>query len=492
MRKFALSVVSVLILFSMVLTACATPTAAPTAAAPTAEVKIVEKTVVVTQEVKVETKVEVPVAAAERVQVYWYIGLGAGAQPAQIEAEKVFIEKYNKSQTEIQLIPIIVDNNYARDNLIAQIAAGNSPDIVGPVGTKGRGFFPGAFMDLTPMVEKFKYDLSDVDPKFLEFYKDEGTLVGLPFAIFPSFLWVNKTLLEEAGLDMLPQKFGDKYTIDGKEYEWNFDTLKLVAMKLTVDAKGNDATSPDFDPTNIVQWGFDWEWTDARGIATSFGAGIPVADGKAVLPAGWGEAWQWYYEGMWKEHFIPTQANIDSDLIKGNEFGSGKVAIVHCHMWFTCCTVPETNNNIDIAVVPAYNGVYTAKMHGDTFSILKDSKNPEAAFKVLTYMLGEGSADLYSLYGGMPARASQQADFFAGLDKTFEKNSGKINWQVAVDSMPYVDAPNHEAGLPNFAKADDAIAKFTSDMRSNDKLDITARIGQLITDLDTIYQEVKK
>ena len=30
-------------------------------------------------------------------------------------------------------------------------------------------------------------------------------------------------------------------------------------MKLTVDKNGNDATSADFDPTNIVQWGFDMQ-----------------------------------------------------------------------------------------------------------------------------------------------------------------------------------------------------------------------------------------
>ena len=33
-------------------------------------------------------------------------------------------------------------------------------------------------------------------------------------------------------------------------------------MKLTVDENGNDATSADFDPANIVQWGFDAQFMD--------------------------------------------------------------------------------------------------------------------------------------------------------------------------------------------------------------------------------------
>jgi hypothetical protein len=38
------------------------------------------------------------------------------------------------------------------------------------------------------VVDKFSYDLSDFDPAMVEFYKTEDGLVGLPFAVFPSFL----------------------------------------------------------------------------------------------------------------------------------------------------------------------------------------------------------------------------------------------------------------------------------------------------------------
>jgi multiple sugar transport system substrate-binding protein len=58
-----------------------------------------------------------------------------------------------------------------------------------------------------------------------------------------------------------------------------------IAKILTVDANGNDATSPDFDPENIVQFGYHPTWTDARGQATFFGAANFVdAEGNAVMP----------------------------------------------------------------------------------------------------------------------------------------------------------------------------------------------------------------
>jgi len=103
------------------LAACA-PAAAP---APVVQTVVVTKEVekVVTQEVVKTVEVQAT-PMPDRIPVYWYIGLGAGAQPAQIPLEKAFVEKFNKSQNEIQLIPQIVDNSIARDNLTTQLAAG--------------------------------------------------------------------------------------------------------------------------------------------------------------------------------------------------------------------------------------------------------------------------------------------------------------------------------------------------------------------------------
>ncbi len=479
---------SVLMVLGIVLAACA-PAAAPTPVK-VVETKVVEvvkevpKEVVVTKEVMVQ-----PTAAPDRVQITWYIGLGAGAQPAQIPLEKAFVEKYNKSQSEIQLIPVIVDNKYARDNLTAQLAAGNAPDIVGPVGTAGRAAFPGSFLDLQPLIAKNNYNTGDIDPAFLNFYKVEGELVGLPFAIFPSATYINVDLFKEAGLDLPPQKVGDKYKLDGKEVEWDFNTVAALARKLTVDKNGNDATQPGFDAKNIVQWGFNMQWNDdPRAFGSFFCAHYPVKDGKADIPDCWKEAFQWYYDAIWgPQPFMPSDAATNSDLLKGNAFSSGKVAMALTHLWYTCCIDVKNVKTLDVAIAPAYNGKITSKMHGDTFAIMKDSKNPDAAWKVYTYMLNEGAQELYAIYGGLPARTSQQAEFLAGLDKTFAPN--KVNWQVFLDMIPFLDAPNHELGLPNNAKANDAFAKLGGDLRTNDKLDVAKRIADFIVELDAIYAE---
>ena len=447
MRKTLVTLFAALMIVSM-LAACA-PAATPTAQV-VIQTQVVKETSVVvqvqTQQVMATQIVQITnTPAPDRTQVFWYIGLGAGSQPDQIPIEKAFVDKYNKSQTEIQLVPIIVDNKYAKDNLLTQIAAGNAPDIVGPVGTAGRMLLPGAYLDLQPLVTQFNYDLSDVDPAFLQFFKQEGKLVGLPFASYPEFIYFNRKLFDEAKLAYPPQKVGDKYTFDGKQYDWTFDTMAMVAKRLTVDKNGVSSDQAGFDKNNIVQYGWVPQWTDnARAVATLFGAYYPFdSSGKAQFPPSAVAAIKYYYDAMWgAQPFAPGAAAINGDLMKGNAFSSGHVAMGTTHMWYTCCIDAKTVPSWDAAIMPSYNGKITAKLHGDTFAIMAATKNPTAAFKVYTYMLGAGAPDLYTLYGAFPARKGNQAAYIDSLNKKFAPN--KVNWQPALDMIQYMDVPNHE------------------------------------------------
>src|SRR5919198_1447144 len=179
-------------------------------------------------------------AAGGRTVIKWYVGLGTGTDPKQVDIQRAVVDQFNKSQERIYIALQIVGNTVASTTLATQIAAGNVPDIVGPVGTVGRATFDGNFLDLTPYIQSSGMDLSVYDQAVVNAYNIPGQgQIGLPFAVFPSYVYFNKDLFDEAGLPYPPQKFGDKY--DGKE--WNWDTLRDVAMKLTVDDKGNDATS---------------------------------------------------------------------------------------------------------------------------------------------------------------------------------------------------------------------------------------------------------
>lgn len=434
-------------------------------------------------------------AFAEKVKVRWFVGLGTGTREEQIEPQEKLVENFNAMQDDVELVLEIVANAQAYDVLATQVAAGNAPDIVGPVGIRGRDSFKGSWLDLQPLVDKAAYDLSDFDPALVDFYRveDEG-LLGLPFGIYPSFIFVNKDLFDEADLAYPPQKYGEPYVDEeGHEKEWNMDTVRELALILTVDKNGNDATSPDFDPENITQFGFGAQWTDARGYGSLFGPGSFVdKDKNAQIPEAWVDAWKWFRDAMWKDYLHPNGANGNSDYMgQGNWFQTGNIAMDYIHMWYAGCCMGEFNGSWDTAVVPSYQGTTTAKMHADTFVIMKDSKNPEAAFEVLAYLVSqEGSAALLPVYGAMPARLSMQDEYFQQFSE--EKFPGQdINWQVVKDSMAYPDVPSHESWMPSFLEANNKYNEFWTKVTNEPELDLDAEITMLKTELQKIFDAAK-
>jgi multiple sugar transport system substrate-binding protein len=312
--------------------------------------------------------------------VRWFIGLGAGTQPQHLKPEADWVKSYNDSQKDVYIILEIVDNSIAAAQLKTEIAGNNAPDIIGPVGIEGLNLFRDQLLDLAPLVASTGYTQPGVDPKLADFFKigEGGAQIGLPFAVYPSYIFYNQDLFDEAGLPYPPSKIGDLY--QGKP--WDMEAVRQLGMKLTVDGKGNDATSPNFDPKNIVQWGFDVQYHDgsARAETAMFGAGSPVAaDGKtAQIPDYIANGEKWFNDGIWKDHFIPTAAQVASTLLGGGgEFASGNLAMNEGHTWFTCCitpTAPAKPFKFGFAAPPAYNGVVTAPLHVDTFSLLKTSR----------------------------------------------------------------------------------------------------------------------
>lgn len=503
MHKHTAKLLSVVMLLSLILSACG-PTATPQTVVVTAPPQVVTappqvqvQTVEVKQTVMVEptaAPTEIPADYASRIPIRWFVGLGAGTRPNDIESQNQVVDNFNKSQDKIYLQLEIVPNASAYQILQTEVAAGNAPDIVGPVGIRGANGFKGLWLDLAPYIAKTNYDMSDFDPGQVDFYKFAGEgQIGIPFGAYSSFIYYNKALFDEAGLPYPPHKFGEKY--DGKD--WDIQALEDLSMKLTVDANGEDATSAAFDPTNIVQFGFAAMWSDPRGYATQlFGPGSFVADdfATAQIPDNWRVAFNWYYDGMWNKHFMPTDTQVNSDLLaNGNQFNSGHVAMGATHLWYTCCIDTGDKAAVkdwDIAVLPMYNGVYTAKLHVDTFRIFNTTAHPDEAFQVLSYLLGPAAPQLLLTYGSFPARKSLQADSIKAFEAKFAPLT--IDWQVMIDSLGYPDNPSHESDMPNFLKADDRIKAFGTLYGGTEGLNIDNELDKLQADLQVIFDEVKK
>jgi multiple sugar transport system substrate-binding protein len=436
------------------------------------------------------------------VTIKWFCCLGGGDDPSQLKVEDQVVKDFNAAHPNIKLVFDHAAYTGARDALATEIGSGNGPDVVGPVGVGGSEAFHGQWLDLTSLIQKNNYDLSQYGQGAVDFYKigNEGQL-GIPFAIYPSELYYQPDMFDEAGLEYPPAKYGDQYKMpDGTMVDWSYDTVRQVAMKLTVDKNGKDATQAGFDPAHIVQYGFEPQRDDVRGMGAYWGAGQLAGgpDAKSVqIPDPWQASWKYVYAGMWKDRFIETGPVFNSQGFNGGgyTFNSGKVAMQENFLWNVCC-VTDAGGNWDLGAIPSYNGKVTAAFNADTFRILKSSKHPDEAFTVLTYLLGDASQKLLNSYSGFPARTADQANFFTQLEQ--QKNDKgkliyppKVNWQVAVDGIQFADNPNFETFMPAYNQSLDVLTKYWTRWQSNGNLNLDTEIAKLKAELQGIWDKAK-
>jgi multiple sugar transport system substrate-binding protein len=146
-------------------------------------------------------------------------------------------------------------------------------------------------------------------------------------------------------------------------------------------------------------------------------------------------------------------------------------------LW-TTYGVADSGKDWNLAAIPSFNGKTTSPLNADTFAVLKGTKNPDAAWAGLQYLLDDSSDALLQLYGGMPARPDKQDAFFTSLSaaKGFEAT---VDWQVAKDSVAFADNPNFEAPMPKYNETLTILGTFLSKWTTTPGLNMDAEIAAL-------------
>ena len=190
----------------------------------------------------------------------------------------------------------------------------------------------------------------------------------------PVVISYNKTLFEEKGVKTPREYF--------EENNWNWDTFKEVAMKMTEDKDG--------DGTPEV-YGFGW-WDSfwVQMLATNGTTGLVYdKDGSVKTNYLSDEAQQTFEfieDAYVKDKFI-KKTDGDSFI---NDFKTGKLAMT-CEYGFAAKTAYESEYEIDWAPLPSGPSAEEYSCGGSVngFAIPSTSKNPEgaAAFARMAYEL---------------------------------------------------------------------------------------------------------
>ena len=488
MKKQLYVLAALFVAASMMLASCGAPapTAAPATAAPATAAP----------------------APAGKVLVRWFCCVGTGDNQVQVPIETAVVNDFNQMQDKIYLSIDIVPNASARDTLATQIASGDGPDIVGPVGLGWLEWFRRPVAGyLPPMSNPAVMTPASSNKPWWTCTRPKQGMVGLPFAVYPSAIYYNTGLFKEAGLEPLPAKYGDQYKMpDGTMVDWNWDALAKVAKMLTIDANGKYSGQAGFDKTKIVQYGFTFQWEghpEYWGAFMSNGGRFLVPGGSkgsyaAKAPDGWKQAWQWVYDGMWgAEPFIPTgPVEGSADFNNGNSFASNKIGMADMPSWYLCCIgdLVKAGGKFEFGAMPiSLDGKVAGRVDADTFRIWKGTKHPAEAFTVLAYLIDTGINKLVvgtptqaPAYGAIPSNSALRGPWL-----TAQKAAWPFvkNWDVLIAGLNYADVPSAEAFQPNMNEAWARTGTFTTLMQSTKGLDLAKEIATLEADLTTIYNK---
>lgn len=385
--------------------------------------------------------------SSEKRKVVYFVGFGTGTAPSQVEGQQALISKFNDSHPDIEVELMIVPHEEAIQRFTAMCAGGNPPEVIGAAGFATIGILgdTGVIEDLTPFMERSEFDTSIYYGPVVGLMEDffpEGR-PALPFGIYPSMVFYNEDAFDAAGLEYPPHDYESK--------EWTYERIHEYGLKLTLDRNGNDASSRDFDPDQIAQWGFDDSWTDMRNYLAMWGApGVGLVTDpemkKAIInQPEWVRGLQWLSDGIWQDHFIPDAAGQATyeNVGNGDPFSSGLVAMFLTHTWYMPEGLTGISFRYDIAPVPASpSGKRIVRSDVDGFAMVKGADEQEAAWEFMSWLVQpEQIVDVCLVYGALPPVRAVEAEFRGIME---EKWPG-LDYDVIYDGLNYLDNPHSDA-----------------------------------------------
>jgi multiple sugar transport system substrate-binding protein len=448
-------VVSLLVILSMVLAACGAGAAQPTTPAAPAKITI-------------------------------FVGFGAGSDPDSMTKLNALADEYNKSHTDTQIEFVFSTWEEHASKFSTMIAGDLAPDMAFPIGIQGLAEFPDEWIDVAPYLQKDNYDTSDFYGPAVQLTKFPDKTVGLPIGVYPSVMFYNEDLFDKAGLSYPPKAFGDP--------NWTYANLAETAKKLTLDANGDTADSPDFDPAQVDQWGWGGFCGPFRTVPAKFGSsalGMDAAMKEAQMnTGGYLEGMQYIADTIWNTHVQPNQEQLDSSFGGAdNPFEGGHTAMWECFSWMAYAfdTFQEAFN-WNVAPVPAGpQGDVVSPTNADTFGISKHSKNPEQAWEVAKWLMApEQLGRLCGIFGCLPARKSLADGWMSDMKAKYPQ----VDFQQFIDAIAYMDSsPNNETWVPNYSKVWDATENALSTVRSGADKDVQHVMDGLDTEVQGYLDE---
>ena len=162
------------------------------------------------------------------------------------EAYQTFISDFETAHANVDVNALETPPEFDTQ-LLVDLAAGTAPDVWNQdASTFARLVDGGYLMDLRECLELTpSLNLDRFFPTVLSIWQPEadGPIYALPNDFTPMVIYYNTASFERAGVEPPPA-------------DWTWDDLIQLSQELTLDSSGRNRLDPEFDETNVVQWGF--------------------------------------------------------------------------------------------------------------------------------------------------------------------------------------------------------------------------------------------
>lgn len=355
---------------------------------------------------------------------YWHVN----AETQGGSTVDKLVEDFNAQSDTVEVVARYNPDMYAglMSNLQAEVAAGNSPAVV-QVGWAFLDYFSENFHYVEPqeVIENFHEEDSgfledNFLPNILELAQNnEGSQVGIPYSISNPILYINKDMLEEAGLD----SEGPKSWEEVREYS--------EAINASTDNYGIYIQEP------ADSWG-------QQAIVESNGAQF-IEDGKAAFASEEGiEAFQYY------------QDLVADDLALHIGWDQGIQSFIDGNVGMLYTTIAQRNNvesnaqfDLDTLQSPEWEGKEKRLPAGGAMLTITAEEEEEqaAAWEFMNYLYSvESIAEWTKGTGYVPPREGV-SDSEEGLKTFLEENELMMPAIEQMDSMvPWASFPG-DSGL---------------------------------------------
>ena len=332
---------------------------------------------------------------AELLFTFW----GSPQEKAAIEEMVADFEaQYPDIRVRAQHIP----NTTYVEKISTMLASGDPPDVA-YLG-EGQAFpwaLEGRLLDLSTYFEEDAEASSRLESTYYNY--GDGKTLGTNTAAETMVMYYNKALFEEAGVELPPTKAAEALT---------WDAFVELAKKLTKDRNGNDATSPDFDASNIETYGVSlptW-WGGYLPFVLSNGGSFASEDGTELTlnqPAAV-EALQQMQDLIYVHHVAPTPTQAEAFPSADVMMQTGKVAMTIDGHW-KVLDFSQLGMDWGMAVLPKHKEPVTILLGAPTV-IFAATEFPDAAFEFYKFHNNPEYVNLFEKGLWMPLQEAYYTD----------------------------------------------------------------------------------